>query len=269
MTCHSGGTLEIYVEPYPAEAAAGPGGPRPRDRGARHPRPRRRHSVVPLHDAPGAGTPRRARARTARVGRGRPPTRTPTRTRSSACCARRPATSAWSASRKRTAAILGRSASAAWPPIASVASRRPPASTSAPSRPRRSPSASWPRSSSTTAVTSTLEARARGRDCHADGSHRSDLRHDGRDRHRPPSLGGRRAHDVFLLCRLQGDVRTGELIYCRALFGALAPPPRPASAATSSRSVARSCMVRASAVSITSRAASGASGPACCRLIPK
>jgi hypothetical protein len=41
-------------------------------------------------------------------------------------------------------------------------------------------------------------------------------------RHRSEA-GGR---DVFLLCRLQGDVRTGELIYCRALFGALAPPPR-------------------------------------------
>ena len=102
--------------------------------------------------------------------------------------------------------------------------------------------------------------RARGRDCHADGSHRSDLRHDGRDRHRPPSLGGRRARRISAVPAARRRSNRRADLLPRALRSARSSA-QTASAATSSRSVARSWMVRASAVSITSRAASGHPAP--------
>ena len=158
MTCHSGGTVDIYVEPVlPAPALRGlrPGARRagPRAPGQGHGlrrgggRSRGRRRRLPGR---GPALDRRAASRAPARQRARSPSwrRWASGTRRRSWRLSRWSRSTWASSRARSASARSgrRSWRAAPPRNLSIASRARRASTSARGRPRRSPSASWPRS---------------------------------------------------------------------------------------------------------------------------
>jgi xanthine dehydrogenase accessory factor len=142
MTCHSGGTLEIYVEPYlptPSLVLVGHG---PVAETLATLGQAAGYAVVAVADA-SAGLDAAVLGRRASVV-------IATHADSDEDALERVLrTDAGGGPRPSWSAC----ASAAYRPSVSTASRPRPASTSAPSRPPRSPSASWPRSSSITAAT--------------------------------------------------------------------------------------------------------------------
>ena len=153
MTCHSGGTLEIYVEPYlPTRSWSW-------SATARSSRRSRRSAAPPATPWCRCATPS-AWARLDALGLGRRASVVvATHADSDEDALERVLRSRGRLRQPRRQPEADRgdprdgSASAAWRPSAWAASRRRPGSISAPSRRWRSPSASWPRSSSTTAAT--------------------------------------------------------------------------------------------------------------------